>query len=77
MPLYKRRCTTCNELQDDLLEPITAEMTITCPKCFAETFTKVHCVPHVETQGIYNFYNTLDHARQKASDGHGNAMYRL
>jgi predicted nucleic acid-binding Zn ribbon protein len=77
MPLYKRRCVECNETQDDLYEQITAEMTITCPKCNSVSFTKVHTVPKIPPDGLYSFHSALDFARDKASQGHGNESYRL
>lgn len=77
MPLYKRRCQECDHLEDDRFEQITAEMTIVCPTCNSVTFTKVFCVPKLEKDGMYSFFNALDINRQKAADGHGNQSLRL
>ena len=76
MPLYKRHCGQCDRTEEDLYEPITAEMTIPCPACGVTSYTKVHQVPHIEADGKYSFFNGLDKVRQKAADGHGTASYR-
>lgn len=74
-PLYKRRCTTCESIEDDRLEPITADMIITCPACGEVSFTKVHCVPKIPADGLYSFHSALDRTRETASNGHGNMSY--
>jgi len=77
MPLFDRRCQACNHKEDDLFESIHTGLVEKCPKCQALTFAKCFTAPHLPPDGLYSFNSQLDNMRAKASEGHGNASYKM
>ena len=76
MPLYDRRCKTCEHKEQDLYEHSYTEL-IECPSCKQLTFVVQFSAPHLAPDGLYSFMDQLDRSRQSATEGHGNASYRM
>lgn len=76
MPLYKRSCTECSYLEDDLYERPNLIDKIECPKCHKITFKKRLTAPsYLDCGGFLKTRDLIDRERQKAADGYGNTSF--
>jgi len=79
MPLYDRRCTKCEHVMLDLLEPIGLD-NVTCPECGSITHRLISapglCAVIGDPESALNFANVMDARREKSRRGHGNTRIR-
>jgi putative FmdB family regulatory protein len=50
MPIYDYQCTSCGH-KDEVMRKISAASTEACPKCGAETFSKLLSAPSFQLSG--------------------------
>jgi putative FmdB family regulatory protein len=50
MPIYDYQCTSCGH-KDEVMRKISAASTEPCPKCGAETFSKLLSAPSFQLSG--------------------------